>query len=1350
MKTCRGSIQPCVRIRTRTTNLLATVITIAFLAAGARADTTTCTTGQLPNGNGGDLIVSGGTCTVAAGTYQYHNVNIISGGTLLFTDANIDFWAESILVENTGSLIAGSTTAPIGTAGGHVAFHLWGVDEGTNGHAQGIVCQTPTSDTVGPCGVPMGIWTSNVSMEIDPTSCVSNSLPGGVTDCFYQYMPIDYDGGGDPPGYFGYKVLALSYGGTLQLFGKKGATYGAVKPSDSGTSWARLAGNLSPGNSFSLLYLDRFVDWQKGDQIVVSTTDYLPGHSELLTIKSVSTNHGLTVLTTTPAVYSHNGTTFDTSLVPAGVGPDQDTSIKCSAGQTRCVETRAAVGLLSRSIRIISGGDTPGSPFPDPSKCQSGAPPVCSKNPQDCYFFGGDTIVRQGFQSYQVQGVEFYQLGQGGRIMHYPVHFHMARQTPVNTYVADSSVWDSMTRWYTIHATSGVTLARNVGFLSIGHGYYLEDGTETDNKLFGNLGVFARSAIVNPQNPRCVPGILAATEPSSGATDQIPYSTDVDHPTPYWIMNGWNDFQYNTASGAGGCGMCYWLTPGGNSGYSRYQYWGTGYAAEQQVDTQNRYGTTPLKRFVGNSCVSSQNAFFTIGQSVQCFGLVSNGDSGAPLVPRVSNPLAPGIGTTAAENYYPMVNPSQGRYPTLCPPDLDCSSNSAVPTCAAGSEQNCAVTAIDHFTTSFNWADTGFAALWLRPQWYLLSNSAITDVQNGGVTFVSGGGYGTSDEIPGYWALAHKNVFIGSTQPGNPLALNAGPFNPNSQLKCALRTDNGAPEAAYCLNPKEGISMQLENFAVNQRLFNIYDGPSFQDSDAYLNINETTLSGCTPGQGATCQSSGWMYGNSLGVPLDSKANTCYLPNAAIAWKQPNGFYYPPEFHSKNLFFNNVDIRHFVIEPLFQPGTYSVNTTLTADRYCVQNSAMFNGFTDVDRQTELSDDDGSLTGLLGPAMRQAQQYLPTISVNKDNFFNAPVETVECASDIADNMPQPWGTCSLSEPLCGTANTSPYEYVTSVVFPCANGSVPPACTVPVTNWDETCTQPNCFGVPLYREGLVPADDNAASFIRMAGQAVYQRSSLTVNNGSYYMDTGASLTTQNNWAVGPDINVFTAAQIYNVFLLYAKETTVQAYSLYVGTDFTPSDPTQLWVTRADKDGPFQFMPQSSYTIVECSSLKPGTDFAWCYDFDQMAGILTVHMNMNFSDFKQNYAQAIEEHCQPQSYCTWNPSSNSCGCALSSNDQGYKECQNACSNWATKSIDCPWDSSDFTGGATGGCYGFGVQLPNDFMASDQMPPAGQCLPDDPTWNVMFKAALPATARKGCFYTRGKLPTGSFCSSRK
>jgi hypothetical protein len=51
--------------------------------------------------------------------------------------------------------------------------------------------------------------------------------------------------------------------------------------------------------------------------------------------------------------------------------------------------------------------------------------------------------------------------------------------------------------------------------------------------------------------------------------------------------------------------------------------------------------------------------------------------------------------------------------------------------------------------------------------------------------------------------------------------------------------------------------------------------------------------------------------------------------AAVAWKQPNGFYYPPAFHSVNLFFDNVSIRHYVIEPLFKPGTFQTDPTLTA-------------------------------------------------------------------------------------------------------------------------------------------------------------------------------------------------------------------------------------------------------------------------------------------------------------------------------------------------------------------------------------------------------------------------------------
>ena len=52
---------------------------------------------------------------------------------------------------------------------------------------------------------------------------------------------------------------------------------------------------------------------------------------------------------------------------------------------------------------------------------------------------------------------------------------------------------------------------------------------------------------------------------------------------------------------------------------------------------------------------------------------------------------------------------------------------------------------------------------------------------------------------------------------------------------------------------------------------------------------------------------------------------------------------------------------------------------------------------------------------------------------------------------------------------------------------------------------------------------------SLIRLAGQTTCQRSSLTVNNGSYYMDTKVSLTAQNGWNEfgAPAVNVFTGGQ-------------------------------------------------------------------------------------------------------------------------------------------------------------------------------------------------------------------------------
>src|SRR5208282_902489 len=183
-------------------------------------------------------------------------------------------------------------------------------------------------------------------------------------------------------------------------FGTKGATYtataatGCMENSSSctGTSWVRLNKNALPGD-MDLQVAGALDDWEDKDNIVLTTTDYLPGHSEQLTISGTPTVSGkVTTIHLASAVqYPHNGQTFDLSNTAfpgiSRLGPNFPSS----------AEMRAAVGLLSRSIRIISDGNTPGAPFS-----------VNPGNPDN--YFGGHTIVRQGFLTYQVQGVEFYQV----------------------------------------------------------------------------------------------------------------------------------------------------------------------------------------------------------------------------------------------------------------------------------------------------------------------------------------------------------------------------------------------------------------------------------------------------------------------------------------------------------------------------------------------------------------------------------------------------------------------------------------------------------------------------------------------------------------------------------------------------------------------------------------------------------------------------------------------------------------------------------------------------------------------------------------------------------------------------
>jgi hypothetical protein len=1263
------------------------------------------------------------------GVYVYHNVNVIAGGTLSFEDTRIDFHAESILVENGGTIKAGTVDHPIGRnppipdeVGARVRIYLWGPMNDI-----GAVCNQPY------CGVPSDLWNSNTTLamhmvpeekngkcvpasQIDP----SYKLPGD--DCFYGYDTFDATDGKNPA-YFGHKVLAISYGGKVQFLGTKGATYSQnidSDPANTGESWVRLTGVSADKKTLTLS--SAVPTWRAGDHIVITTTDYLPTHNEEAVIQSLS-QEGTTIQLQSALQKPHNATAYTLPAnMPPSIGPRPLTGTMqasiFSQTSSRTVETRAAVGLLTRSIEILSDPDTP-----DTDTSEHDHFPVAKG------YFGGHTVARQGFAQYQVKGVEFYQLGQGGIIGHYPVHFHMARKTsdentPVTAapYIRDSSIHDSMTRWITVHATQGMIVQRNVGYQSIGHGFYLEDATEVNNKIYGNLGasVIAAVQLSNgqpaPLNPRKVPGILA--RPGDGPQgDLMRYRSDWNHPSAFWIMNGWNDFQYNMAAGVTSCGACYWLLPGAVSGPSMYEVW-DGYASQGLVvgsgmDNGGRAGLSPLQNFVGNSCVSSQLSFMTVGGTYDCLGFtdVATGDTTLVAVP---NPLAPKAGADGAQVYYPQI--TDLRNPSKCPDGngVDCSSGGgpdANPCTNSGTEagEHCMVTVLDHYDTSFNYAQTGFAAVWLRAKWFLFTDGAVTDSQYGGLNFTTGGGYTRADSPYGNWMLAYRSVLIGSSQPlgtngmpANAYASNAGPFNPVTGLTCSNATNFG-----YCLSTADAISMQMSPFP-GQRMFSVYDGPAFQESNAYLDIYPTIMNG-----------DGWMYRQRRvdGVPKDSSG--CYLPNAGIAWKQPNGFYYPPAFHSQNLMFKNTNIRHFLVEPLFVTQSKPkvppvINEGAIRNRYCSGNDStgMFNNFTDVDRQTVLNDGvpdvgmagggDGSLTGLIAtqisppPTMKRE-----TISVNEDPFFNAPKEEVECASDR-----HPTDQSGRGAP--GTAKTSPYEYVTTGIIPeCAIGYYTIQCKCPngpglcpvrypnecgqapntceqkyPANWTHQSANPNSFGVPLYREYLTDTEYNdkpqPKPFIQMMGQSTGQRSTLTLNHGRFYIDTSNDCAAQGGCKpFQPDtgVSVFEPSKTYYVYFVYGRASTYLTFDIYLG----PNDETGKYTVKPVR-GIFETEPYVFHDVEGSAPWLPEPTY------DPSTNLLTVTVDLSKSDIVKDFSDEFEKSCQPSTYCEVKQLGGKkiCGC----NKATCTEEENVACSWGPKDPDCP----DI------GCYGFSFTMPGDW----------------------------------------------------
>jgi hypothetical protein len=103
----------------------------------------------------------------------------------------------------------------------------------------------------------------------------------------------------------------------------------------------------------------------------------------------------------------------------------------------------------------------------------------------------GHTMYHHG-SSGAISYAEFRRLGKLGTLGRYSIHFHQVRDSMRGASVIGASIWQSDNRWITVHGTDYLVVRDCVGYNSVGHGFFLEDGTEVFNVFDRNLAVQGR------------------------------------------------------------------------------------------------------------------------------------------------------------------------------------------------------------------------------------------------------------------------------------------------------------------------------------------------------------------------------------------------------------------------------------------------------------------------------------------------------------------------------------------------------------------------------------------------------------------------------------------------------------------------------------------------------------------------------------------------------------------------------------------------------------------------------------------------------------------------------------------
>uniref|UniRef100_A0A667XXB2 hyaluronoglucosaminidase n=1 Tax=Myripristis murdjan TaxID=586833 RepID=A0A667XXB2_9TELE len=258
--------------------------------------------------------------------------------------------------------------------------------------------------------------------------------------------------------------------------------------------------------------------WHPGDQIVVASTDYSMHQAEEFTLLPCSQ------FVSKAVPYSHVGEIVDG------------------------VDMRAEVALLSRNILVY--GEMENSCYGNNA---------CQFYNHDT--FGGHIKILGNFSSVHLSHVELKNMGQQGVKGRYPLHFHLCGDVDQKggywepTYVDGLSIHHSFSRCLTVHATNGLLVKDTVGYDTLGHCFFLEDGIEQRNTFYHNLGLLTRPGTLLPTDRNDTVCTSIKDKVYKGYTPSP--STECKAVSTFWIANPNNNLISNAAAGSQDAGIWY-------------------------------------------------------------------------------------------------------------------------------------------------------------------------------------------------------------------------------------------------------------------------------------------------------------------------------------------------------------------------------------------------------------------------------------------------------------------------------------------------------------------------------------------------------------------------------------------------------------------------------------------------------------------------------------------------------------------------------------------------------------------------------------------------------------------------